>query len=81
MPIHVGAIGGGERFSDGINNTIIYQIFCTGNESKWSNCSYTIETNDLVCGDIQDAHVVCQGMELLEISMMYIHVCMYIYVC
>ena len=56
---------------------IIYKIFCTGNESKWSNYSYTIETNDLVCGDIQDAHVVCHGMELLEISMMYIHVCMY----
>ena len=67
MPIYVGAIGGGERFSDGINNAIISQINCTGNESEWSNCSYAIATDDSVCGAIQDAHVVCQGMELLGI--------------
>ena len=57
--MYVGAIGGGERFNDGAENTLLGSVVCYRDENKLTDCAHNVSVS---CGRLQDAHVVCQGM-------------------
>ena len=57
--MYVGAIGGGERFNDGAENTLLGSVVCYGNENQLTDCAHN---ESVSCGRLQDAHAVCQGM-------------------
>ena len=66
MPCCTGAIGGGELYGDGESNSVITYVTCLGNESSILECSFNKSLDDIECGDLQDAHVICQGMTILN---------------
>ena len=59
---YTGAVGGRETFGDGLDNAILRNIGCVGNESQLLNCSHSSSGSAVECGSIEDAHVVCQGV-------------------
>ena len=57
-----GAIGGGESYGDREDNAVVTYITCDGTESSLLNCSFNSSDFGIDCGQLKDAHVVCQGM-------------------
>ena len=59
-----GAIGGGEFYGDRMVHSVLKFVTCEGSEQSLLNCPHNTSGLDAAndCGDIQDAHVVCQGI-------------------
>ena len=57
-----GAIGGGETYGDRENNAVVTYITCDGTELHLLDCEFNSSSIGIDCGQLKDAHVVCQGM-------------------
>ena len=58
-----GALGGGALFPTVNRPTVLTDVTCSGNENSLLDCSQ-IRNNE--CGDLDDAYVVCQGLNSVE---------------
>jgi len=58
----VGAVGGGETFSEETLQHVLFDVGCAGNESSLFDCPFNSTDEITQCGPFEDALVACQGM-------------------
>ena len=65
------------RFGEGSGNILLDDLFCTGNEASLLECARGAPLYDSNCEHREDAGVICQGIQTLKCT--YIFILMYIY--
>ena len=59
---YAGAVGGGETFSEGTLEHVLFDVGCVGEETRLFGCPFNTTDLELQCGQFEDALVACQGM-------------------